>query len=259
SRRKNGWGRTVTKTYRSPGGPPRSPASPSPASRMRCPSSIPAGTFTRIRRVRRTTPAPRHSRQAVSTVWPSPRQRGQVWTLTSRPRGVCCTRRTSPVPPHSGQVRMGVPGSALFPWQWGQTSTRGTEISVSMPKAASSKSSSRSYRRSAPRTGPPGPAPPAAAEEGVEDVFEAQIGEAAEGIEAAPAGAGAPAAGGTLEGGVAEPVVRRPLLRVGEDLVGLGRLLELLRRVGRFVHVRVVLACQPAVRLLDLVGRRRPV
>src|SRR2546430_3661733 len=47
-------------SYRSPGGPPLRPASPSPASRTRSPLSTPAGTFTESLRVRRTRPCPRH-------------------------------------------------------------------------------------------------------------------------------------------------------------------------------------------------------
>jgi hypothetical protein len=53
---------------------------------------------------------------------------------------------------------------------------------------------------------------------------------------------------------VAVAVVRRPALGVGEDLVGLGRLLELLLGVGVvLVDVRVQLPGQPAERLLDLL------
>ena len=40
------WVTWVT-TYRSPAGPPRNPASPLPASRIREPSRTPAGMFTR--------------------------------------------------------------------------------------------------------------------------------------------------------------------------------------------------------------------
>src|SRR2546421_2226917 len=43
----------ISSTYRSPGGPPLRPASPSPASRTRSPLSTPAGTFTESLRVRR--------------------------------------------------------------------------------------------------------------------------------------------------------------------------------------------------------------
>ena len=55
---------------------------------------------------------------------------------------------------------------------------------------------------------------------------------------------------------VAAEVVQLALLRVGEHLVGLGDLLEALLLVR--VHVRVQLAGQPPVGLLDLLGRRVP-
>ena len=99
------------------------------------------------------------------------------------------------------------------------------------------------------RPGPPPAAPPAAAEERAEEVAE-QVAE----IDPAPAAH--PAAVG--ERGVPVPVVQRPLLLVGEDFVGLGRLLELVGRLGvAGVAVRVPLHGDLAVRLLDLVARGR--
>ncbi len=64
-------------------------------------------------------------------------------------------------------------------------------------------------------------------------------------------------AAAALHGRVAVAVVDRPLLEVGEDLVGLRGLLELL--LGRLVAgvlVGVVLQRQLAVGRLDVVGRR---
>ena len=55
----------------------------------------------------------------------------------------------------------------------------------------------------------------------------------------------------------AEHVVALPALRVGEHLVGLGDRLEPLGRVGRAVHVRVVLASQLPVGAANLLVRRR--
>src|SRR5262249_58619886 len=52
-------------------------------------------------------------------------------------------------------------------------------------------------------------------------------------------------------------VVLGASLRIGQDVVGLGDLLESLLRLGvALVGVRVVLARELAVRLLDLLGRR---
>ncbi|MNL11727.1 hypothetical protein D3C87_1325730 [compost metagenome] len=103
---------------------------------------------------------------------------------------------------------------------------------------------------------PLGTAPPArtgalgraAPEEGLEDVAEAA--EPLEALEAGPARAEAP-----LRGGVAELVVALALLGIREDLVGLGELLEALLGPGLLVDVRVVLARQLAVALLQLVVR----
>src|SRR5207245_8239055 len=54
----------------------------------------------------------------------------------------------------------------------------------------------------------------------------------------------------------ADRVVALSLLRIAEDLVGLVDLLDLLFRVRLLVDVRVVLACELSVGLLDVVGRR---
>ena len=62
--------RTLTSTYRSPAGPPRSPGSPRPPSRIRCPSATPAGMRTLIVRVLVTPPVPWHSGHFSSTTVP---------------------------------------------------------------------------------------------------------------------------------------------------------------------------------------------
>src|SRR5690606_32456009 len=78
----------------------------------------------------------------------------------------------------------------------------------------------------------------------------------AEGIKASTGTARA----GTVKGRVTKAIVGRALLRVREDLVRLGGLLELFGGLRiLFVHVGVVPARQPAVGLLDLFGPRRPV
>ena len=92
-----------------------------------------------------------------------------------------------------------------------------------------------------PRTSParPEPAEPALPEEQVEDV-----GDVGERLAA--------------RSGRPERVVPRALLRIGEDLVGAGDLLEPLLRLRVGAHVRVELAREPAVRLADVLVRRVP-
>ena len=110
--------------------------------------------------------------------------------------------------------------------------------------AACSSSISTRTATSPPCIGPPRPPPKpnaAAAEERVEDV-----GEGAEALEVRRVAAGAQAL-------VAVAVVGRAALGVGEHLVGLGRLLELLLGLGVVgVDVGVQLAREPAEGLLDL-------
>src|SRR5216110_3340618 len=53
----------------------------------------------------------------------------------------------------------------------------------------------------------------------------------------------------------ADRVVSLSLVGIAEDLVGLIDLFELFFRVRFLVDVRVVLACELAVRLLDVLGR----
>jgi hypothetical protein len=114
-----------------------------------------------------------------------------------------------------------------------------------------------------PAAGRP-PRPPSPAQ-GIEDVVEAHAREAATTPEEiaelegdallAPAGpAGLLGAEGPARGGVPEAVVHLAFLGVGEGLVGLGGLLELVGRAGGLVDVRVVLPRELPVGGLDLVG-----
>jgi hypothetical protein len=117
SRRKRSSSRTRTPTYRSPGGPPRSPAWPRPETRIRCPSAIPAGTLTSTRRGETVIPRPSHVWHGVSATRPSPPHWSHSAVRTIWPKRVRWTAWIWPAPPQRGQVTIGVPGSAPLPRQ----------------------------------------------------------------------------------------------------------------------------------------------
>src|SRR5687768_1105129 len=128
------------KTYRSPGGPPRTPPSPSPATRSRVPSSTPAGTLTARVFSSRTFPAPLQVVQASRITLPAPPHCGQVRDTAKKP----CEKRIWPRPPQPEHVTGEVPGRAPEPLQVVHDTERGTWIEASLPNTASSKVSSRS-------------------------------------------------------------------------------------------------------------------
>jgi len=96
---------------------------------------------------------------------------------------------------------------------------------------------------------PPAPPRPGPAE-GTEELLE-DVGEAAEALLIAAEAA-------IADAGVAETIVGRALVVVRQHLVGLADLLEAVRRLRIGVDVRVILARQPAVLLLELVFGYRP-
>ncbi len=59
-------------TMRSPAGPPRGPASPSPRSGMKFPLVTPGGTFTEMVSLSDIRPSPAHVLQRSRTMRPSP-------------------------------------------------------------------------------------------------------------------------------------------------------------------------------------------
>src|SRR6056297_2578461 len=118
------------KMYRSPDGPPRSPASPSPDRRMRVPVSTPAGMFTFSARSFCTRPAPPHVLQGFLTIWPTPEQVGQVRSTVKKP---CCAR-TFPIPEQVGQVTGSEPPSEPVPLQDPQATAVGTLICFCRPE-----------------------------------------------------------------------------------------------------------------------------
>src|SRR3954463_14209199 len=83
-------------------------------------------------------------------IFPSPRQRGQAFTLTIWPSIVWRTDRTSPRPLQVGQVLGSVPGSAPFPPHVSQAPRTVNSSSFSVPLTASSELIRRSYRRADP-------------------------------------------------------------------------------------------------------------
>ena len=92
-RRKTGDSLTLQTTYRSPAGPPRTPASPLPGRRIFEPSLTPAGMLTRYFLSSRSRPAPAHVGHGSSITVPEPPQRehGRVientpWPWDSTPR-----------------------------------------------------------------------------------------------------------------------------------------------------------------------------
>src|SRR5918999_2305569 len=161
-RPKNRWGPTRTTTYKSPGLPPGGPASPRPPSRIRAPSSTPAGTFTRSSRSANIDPLPPQVAHGCSMTWPRPAHLAHVWVMENSP----CSTATTPLPEHSGQVRGWVPGLAPLPPQVVQGLAPETRSGTVVPVKASSNGTLTSASRSAPRRGavrpprPPRPPPP---------------------------------------------------------------------------------------------------
>src|SRR5919204_35538 len=92
SRMKMGCSWTCTTTYRSPGGPPRSPGSPSPVSFSRVPVSTPGGTFTVRTLSCSTLPVPLHVWQGSVITFPVPWQWPQGRAIWKKP----CVNRASP-------------------------------------------------------------------------------------------------------------------------------------------------------------------
>jgi len=80
--------RTWMKIYKSPGGPPRLPASPPPLMRRRESVSTPAGIFTSILRSRSMRPEPPQPGQRSLINVPVPPQASHDLTLTKRPKAV---------------------------------------------------------------------------------------------------------------------------------------------------------------------------
>ncbi len=99
---------------------------------------------------------PEHFPHGSLITWPVPPQRLHVRRMEKNP---CCIV-TCPRPLQAPHFSAWLPFFAPVPPQSPHPAVRGTTISFSVPKTASSNVTSRSYRRSAPRRGRPPPPPP---------------------------------------------------------------------------------------------------
>ena len=82
---KNSFGKTEMKTYKSPDGPPFSPASPSPPNLILVPSSTPCGIFTDSFLFFFTLPVPLHGLQGFLIIDPLPEQEAHVLSNVKKP------------------------------------------------------------------------------------------------------------------------------------------------------------------------------
>ena len=249
-----GCGATCTRTYRSPAGPPRSPGAPLPLSLIRWPSPTPAGIRAWIVRVLIARPLPEHSGHGSSTTRPRPRQVLQGSENAKLPR----FRLPWPVPSQVGHTLGTVPALAPVPLQALHGPSPASCSDTVAPSIASLKLSDASVSTSAPRRGrcgwvrppppntPPSRSPSRAARAAAAAGRSRRTGRRGRSCSRrAAARAGHPDAAAEQRAGVV--VLLAPLV-VGQDVVGLGDLLEALlgRRVA-LVGVRVVLAGQLAV------------
>ena len=86
--------------YKSPAVPPFLPASPSPATRIRVPSSTPAGIFTDNDFSLLITPVPEQCLQGLAIILPVPLHVLQVLSIVKKPWLLL----TFPLPPQVVQV-----------------------------------------------------------------------------------------------------------------------------------------------------------
>src|SRR5580658_8292377 len=140
---------TCTRTYRSPGGPPRSPGAPLPFSLIRWPSATPAGMRAWIVLVLIARPLPAHTGHGSSTTRPRPRQVLQGSENAKLPRFLLAC----PVPSQVGHTRGTVPALAPVPMQALQGPSPARCSDTVAPLTASAKLSDASVSTSAPRLG----------------------------------------------------------------------------------------------------------
>src|SRR6201996_4763947 len=260
-----GWGVTCTRTYRSPAGPPRSPGAPLPRSLIRWPSATPAGIRAWMVRVLAAWPLPLHEVHGSSTTSPRPRQVLHGSEKAKLPR----FRLDCPGPSQVGQTLGTVPALAPVPWQTGQGPSPVSLSGTVVPSTESLNDKVVSVSTSAPRRGrvwvparpPPPNMPPRMSPSpplpGVPPPAWPPPKRSPRSNPNPPPGwPGRPVPGPAAEHR-ARVVVLLALLLVGQDVVGLGNLLEAFLGVTvALVGVRVVLTSQLSVRRLDLVSLR---
>src|SRR3954454_16354425 len=139
---------TWVTTYRPPDGPPRSPASPLPASRIREPSLTPGGMFTRYFLSSRSRPWPPQVGHGSSMTVPEPPQRAHGRVIENRP----WPWDSTPRPWHTGQTTGEVPGRAPVPRQVVHGAWVETWTGICAPSTACSKDSETLVSRSRPRS-----------------------------------------------------------------------------------------------------------
>ena len=197
-------------------------------------------------------PAPSHSLHGVSGIRPSPSHWSQIDVRTSWPNAVRATRWCWPVPSQRGQSMIGVPGSAPLPWQC-RAQRRRLVGDLDLRAARGLREVDRGGHDDVAALDRPAAAPaPPGAERGVEaagaEESREQVGDRAERVHVRRVAAAAQAV-------LAVGVVELAPLGVGEHLVGGGRLLELLLRVGVVgVDVGVQLAREPRNAFLILAS-----
>ena len=142
---------TCTVTYRSPGSPPFSPGAPLPFSRMRCPSSTPAGMRTCIVFADFPRPEPPQSGQGSSTMRPRPRQSSHGSLSWKTPPDWV---ERMPEPSQVGQTRGSVPAFAPVPRHAAHGWSETVRSVIVVPSTACSNEMLASPSMLAPRRGP---------------------------------------------------------------------------------------------------------
>src|SRR5436309_597142 len=140
---KNACGPTLTTTSRSPGAPPKRPASPIAGIRIRVPVVAPAGTSTSSLSIPEARPSPRQLGHEVTTR-PEPPQSPQVTANCRWP----FTRVVLPDPPHGEHAVSREPGARPVPSQAAHRCIRVTETLVRTPQIDSSKLIEMGYSKS---------------------------------------------------------------------------------------------------------------
>src|SRR5215210_4786957 len=147
-RRKTGDSSTRQTTNRSPGGPPRSPASPLPGSRIRDPSLTPGGMLTLYFLSSRVRPSPWQVWHGCSITVPEPPHWWHGRVIENRP----WPSDSTPRPLQTGHTTGFVPGSAPVPRHVGQAAWVATDTGTCAPSTACSKDSETVVSRSCPRS-----------------------------------------------------------------------------------------------------------